>query len=34
MPLDIAIAPERIMQEAWADVGPAALIDHILRPLS
>ena len=31
MPLDIAIAPERAMQEAWADVGPAALIDHILH---
>lgn len=31
MPFDTAIAPERIVQEAWADVGPATLIDHILR---
>lgn len=30
MPLDTAITSERVMQEAWAEVGPAALIDHIL----
>jgi regulator of cell morphogenesis and NO signaling len=31
MQLDTAVAPERMVQEAWADVGPATLIDHILR---
>jgi regulator of cell morphogenesis and NO signaling len=24
-------APDRVMEEAWADVGAAALIDHIIR---
>lgn len=31
MPFDIASAPERVMEDALADVGPAALIDHIVR---
>lgn len=31
MPFDTALAPERIPDDAWAEVGPAALIDHILR---
>lgn len=31
MPFDTATAPEHIVQEAWAEVGPATLIDHILR---
>lgn len=31
MPFDTALAPERILDDAWAEAGPAALIDHILR---
>lgn len=31
MPLDTAFAPGRILDDAWAEAGPAALIDHILR---
>lgn len=31
MPFDNAVAPERILEDAWAEAGPAALIDHIIR---
>ena len=31
MPFDSAIAAERILEEAWTEAGPAALIDHILQ---
>ena len=31
MPFDTALAPERILKDAWANAGPAALIDHIVR---
>ncbi len=28
---DTTIASERIVEDAWAEIGPAALIDHIIR---
>lgn len=31
MPLDTATLPEEILEGAWAEVGPTALIDHIVR---
>lgn len=31
MPFDTALAPARILDDAWTDAGPAALIDHIVR---
>lgn len=31
MPSDTALAPERILDDAWAEAGPATLIDHIVR---
>lgn len=31
MPLDTAILPEQILEDAWTEAGPAVLIDHILR---
>jgi regulator of cell morphogenesis and NO signaling len=31
MPFDSAVAAERIVEEAWTQAGPAALIDHIVQ---